>query len=523
MINKIILLGLSVWFLSPVSVLAQESRTQTAQDLRINEIMYDLVGSDTDKEWIELQNIGLETVTIQTGLGETGLRILDGTSRRVISVNFVGDGLIDPLEYVIVAQDIEAFLENHPDYTGDIFEASALSLANAGDDIGLTIGSSGQPWDSVSYLSVWGGSGNTKSLEKIDVVLENTDDNWSDSYEIGGSPGSVNNRTPSAPSGLSEDTDNLSWSESTDPDGHTITYTVKVYDAFTNNLITSSQTMSTTQPLSILGLTSNDYYFNVTASDGVLSSMPSDTHFFIYTAPPVPIKYKTVRINELLPDPVSPKQDSKDEAIELYNYGKNDVDLSGWKLQDLIGSTNIYVFGPNIMKPLSYLSIYSSTSKISMNNDGDKIQLFDSSDELISSTPNYGKAKAGQSFMRLKDGTWSWGSPTLNKVNVSDLITSGAALGAQSSDQPTSSTSQLSSVSASSYRIYTEPTTGLDYRLKPVLVSIADTTTKSHPIIFHDSQSNVGTSWTWLAWLGLIVGGLGMLIVLFYPWQDQEK
>lgn len=126
-----------------------------------------------------------------------------------------------------------------------------------------------------------------------------------------------------------------------------------------------------------------------------------------------------VIINEILPEPVT---GSNDEFIELFNTGMNEVDLSGWRLDDgTPGSeyeipVGIKIGGPNFP---SYLTFQKSVTKISLNDTtSDFAVLIDPNGDTKYQVPAYLKATRGQSYSKFSDD-WQWTTTlTPNAANI---------------------------------------------------------------------------------------------------------
>ena len=112
-----------------------------------------------------------------------------------------------------------------------------------------------------------------------------------------------------------------------------------------------------------------------------------------------------VVINEILPSPEGP--DEEEEWIEIFNRNDFEVDLSSWQIADTIGSTNTYIFfeGTKIL-PKGFLVLSRPTIKITLNNDGDGLNLIQPDGKIIDSV-TYEKAPRGQSYNRI-DSQWAW-------------------------------------------------------------------------------------------------------------------
>jgi DNA/RNA endonuclease YhcR with UshA esterase domain len=131
----------------------------------------------------------------------------------------------------------------------------------------------------------------------------------------------------------------------------------------------------------------------------------------IPTTPPLP-KYDigSILISELYPYPVE-----GEEFIELYNATDTDIDISDWKLSDLVKTYSL----SGIIPAKGYRIWNQDETKISLNNTGETITLIDNYNQ-IQSTTSYTKAKKGLSFISLLQG-WGWTS-TLTP-NASSIFT----------------------------------------------------------------------------------------------------
>ena len=126
--------------------------------LEITEIMYDLSGTDTNREWIEIYNNGEESVDVSTWKF-----FEENTNHNLVASQ--GDTVLVKGEYAVIADKPEKFLIDWPDFAGIILDSS-FSLKNTGEtltlkDADLNI------IDSVSYTSDWGAEGDGNSLQKI--------------------------------------------------------------------------------------------------------------------------------------------------------------------------------------------------------------------------------------------------------------------------------------------------------------------------------------------------------------------
>lgn len=123
----------------------------------INEIVYDLEGSDSGREWIEIFNNG------NTQIDLTGWKFFEANTNHALT-SFQGSSVIQPNGFAIIANNPEKFLADWPNFSGIIFDSS-FSLGNMGESLALR-NSELADIDSVSYDSNLGANGDGKSLQK---------------------------------------------------------------------------------------------------------------------------------------------------------------------------------------------------------------------------------------------------------------------------------------------------------------------------------------------------------------------
>ncbi len=112
-------------------------------------------------------------------------------------------------------------------------------------------------------------------------------------------------------------------------------------------------------------------------------------------------------INEILPSPKG--ADEKEEWIEISNQNDFEVDLSGWKISDKVGKTKTYVFPKGTkIEAKSFLVLDRPTTKITLNNEGDELVLFNLNGEIVDRV-SYQKAQEGKSYSKTLSG-WIWTS-----------------------------------------------------------------------------------------------------------------
>ena len=139
--------------------------------------------------------------------------------------------------------------------------------------------------------------------------------------------------------------------------------------------------------------------------------------------PQQPIIYPTgVVINEVLPSPEGP--DEEEEWIEIFNQNDFEIDLTGWQIQDITGKTKTYTFSKEAkIAPQGFLVLPRPESKITLNNEGDSLNLIQPDEKIIDSV-TYEKAPRGQSYNKSETG-WVWSNAlTPGSPNVTSPPTS---------------------------------------------------------------------------------------------------
>ncbi len=150
-IKKLIKVFSFLIFFTPIFVLAQ---------IEITEIMYDLEGSDSGREWIEIFNSGAEDIDLKNWRFVTG-----DTSHRInIENRKVLPAIVPSKSYAIFADNPDEFKKDNPIFSGTIFNGS-FSLKNTSEI--LIIKNEDLEIDRVEYSKEQGASGDGNSLQKI--------------------------------------------------------------------------------------------------------------------------------------------------------------------------------------------------------------------------------------------------------------------------------------------------------------------------------------------------------------------
>ena len=167
-------------------------QTFNVGDLVVNEIMYNLEGTDDKHEWIEIYNNSGHEIVL-TG-GSDGWKFNDGadSNHRLNEPATNGSMVMAVGGYAILADDADTFLTDHSGFSSNVID-TVMDLKNSTSTIKI-IAPDGMVIDEVTYYNSWGANGNGKTLERKSAVGSSNDSqNWAESSANGGTPGAANN------------------------------------------------------------------------------------------------------------------------------------------------------------------------------------------------------------------------------------------------------------------------------------------------------------------------------------------
>jgi len=133
----------------------------TTAQVVISEIMYDLEGSDTGREWVEVFNTGSTPVPL------TEWKLFEADSNHNI-IAYSGGESLPGGAYAIIADNPAKFLVDRPTYTDALFDSS-FSLSNTGETLTLRCCSTDENLidkDSVFYDPGIGAAGDGNTLHR---------------------------------------------------------------------------------------------------------------------------------------------------------------------------------------------------------------------------------------------------------------------------------------------------------------------------------------------------------------------
>ena len=125
--------------------------------VRIIEIMYDVPGTDTGREWFEVVNTGSDSIDLTT------YKLFEATTNHAISA-VSGSGTLVPGGVAVIADDAAKFMADWPSYSGTLLKSS-FSFSNSGETFSLK-DSSLSVVDTVTYDTSVGAAGDGTSLHR---------------------------------------------------------------------------------------------------------------------------------------------------------------------------------------------------------------------------------------------------------------------------------------------------------------------------------------------------------------------
>ncbi len=400
-------------------------------DVIINEIMYNPIGTDSGKEWIEIYS--------NQSVNVSGWRFYESnTNHKLTLIN--GSWIIEG--YAIIVNNIEKFFVYYPNFNGTLFKTS-FSLKNSGEYIAIK-NSSLDIIDEISYLTEFA-NGNSKSLEWLDSA-------WYESLDDGGTPGRNNsviaeNRIDNNDCDLSvkiyvekiifnseeefgfkviieKEGDNKTnitlFRQIVDESGEVI----KNY----NDLLTTINKKKTLTYSPNLGHGTYLIKTNITHSscnDTNLTNNYAEKLILIRAQETPDIEdYSHISINEFLPDPEGDDGVPMigGEWVELYNSGEESIDVKGLILNDDFGNgleiSEVNVVDSTIIDSYGFLTIYrNGNGKLELNNNGSD-QVILSYEDIVIDSVRYSDAIEGNSYAYIDGIGWQHTKPTPSEENI---------------------------------------------------------------------------------------------------------
>jgi len=327
-------------YILPILVLATFFPGFVFGQIIISEVMYDLSGTDTDREWVEIQNSGTESITITTGSGNGSWRFSD-TSPHTLTI-FSGETTLIAGQYAVIAKNSTQFLIDYPSFSGTLF-TSAISLPNTTATLSVKDGT-GNILDTYVYNSEMGAKGDGNSLQKVSgsfsvglptpgavnstgqVVAENTDGqsntNSPVSESTGTSSGSVSS-AHSSPAPINKSTTKIDFEIYAGRDRLT---------TVGNSLVFKADSVKSQ------GITEQSIGYSWSFGDGSIGNNKTTEHSYRFSG-----EYNVIlnasyadkqAVSRLVVKVVQPDLAIKKVfgGVEVHNKTKQEINLNGWTL-----------------------------------------------------------------------------------------------------------------------------------------------------------------------------------------------
>ena len=307
--------------------------------------MYDLSGSDTGREWIEIYNSGPETVDVSP------FKFLEnsGASNHGLTLN-QGSETLSSGAYAVIASDPTKFLLDFPGFSGNLFKAS-FSMNNTGSTLLIRNGDL-VVQDEVTYASTQGANGDGNSLQKSGTTwVAGTPTPGLQNISTGNSP-PVSTTTPpqiQEEENGSQNTGNGASAHSSPAPlsnaEETILFEISAgRDRLTTvgNLLIFQARMTKGKEVSESSIT-----YNWSFGDGTMAVGNLINHTYKFPGDYVVVLNATggdkqavsrIEIKVILPQLSVSKVQG---GVEVFNKSKNEINLEGWTLS---GSNKSFIF-----------------------------------------------------------------------------------------------------------------------------------------------------------------------------------
>jgi hypothetical protein len=363
------------------------------QALMVTEIMYDVEGTDADREWVEIFNDGESSVDLSQ------YRLNDGAN-HVLNAPPANGGqgsLTFPANsYAIIAANAETFLSEHPGFSGTVID-TVLSLTNTGDTVAMTLG--GAVVTSHTYTSDDGGVGTGRTLQYIDGV-------WTESIASPGTAGTLQDDSEPSATETITTTSTTATSSDEEVSASEKERIAELRRQFTIDLLEVPKTGVAGATISLKAKVSNAYKeqyavgrFVWSMGDGGSREFVDDSPFqYVYMYPGeyvVTIDFYKKNNRSLIPEKTARKTiaitapsiriasiDARG-SVELVNDSSEERDIGGWMLSSngtqfvfprhttVLAKKKIFLSGRT-----SALLLTPQSTLVLMNENGDSISSY---------------------------------------------------------------------------------------------------------------------------------------------------
>lgn len=360
----------------------------TSAKIVINEILPNPTGSDNDEEFIELKNIGTETINLKDWqLSDSGTRKYKITQ-----------GSVSAGGYIVFKRSM-----------------TGIALNNTGGDEVKLYSPSGSLVDNIKYS---GKADDDTSYSRLD------DGGWKWTTKLTPGKDNIIEGKSAAPI-ISIDVDTevavgetimFDASDTDDPDGETMSFVWDFNDGSEGVGVVVGHTFNTegvfTVKLNVVNAS------NSIAEKKVIITVKNRLAFVGgYDGNNNIMK---IVISEFVPNPTG---SDTTEFIELYNPTEDDLDLSDFKLDDEDGGSRAYTFPVDtIISAGAYVIFGRQDTKLALNNTSDSVRLL-YPDGTVLKEVGYDDVPEGASYVQDENEVWQWtGINTPGEANVINAV-----------------------------------------------------------------------------------------------------
>lgn len=322
----------------------------------ITEVMYDVPGTDSGREWLEVQNTGSENIDFSQWVFYE-----NGSNHGLTSVQ--GGDTLAPGQYAIITDDPDLFLADWPNLGSiSIFDSSWSSFSNTGEELSIKDQDDTIVF-SVTYDTSLGADGDGNTLQIVNGVwLAASPTPGSANVSSGGNNGEENTSSETQNESTSSESSGVAVETQTAKEQFVISADVR--RTTISNTITFSAQMKKTSGPAYHGTVRWNFGDGVEVENTVSQPVQHVYQYsgeYIVTAKYWPYTYTSVdpahtaRLQIAVQDSPIVLSELLDGAMTLVNTTVYEVDLSNWFLRCGTHTFNIpdgTVVGPNKTRTL---------------------------------------------------------------------------------------------------------------------------------------------------------------------------
>ncbi len=330
----------------------------------ITEIMYDVSGTDTDREWIEVKNEG------STPLDLSLYKFFEANTNHSLVIS-QGNQSIPAGGFAVIADKPANFLVDNPSFSGALFDSS-FSLSNSGEELSIK-DAEGNITDAVAYDPSIGANGDGNSLQK-------TESGWKALASTPGKEaGGTSSNTQSAEN-TSTSTNTTTQQTQTVVSTHYVASEIAIQpttkeeegyfsvSAGRNRLSSAGSPVQFSADLKTNGTLLNGIEYKWYLGDGFIAYGKTIEHIYAFSGDYVVILsasgYGRNSVHRINVKVVEPKLSARhiDGGIEIKNDGKEEINLFKWSVS--VANQNYDVLGDLIVMPGKLLALDSRITKL---------------------------------------------------------------------------------------------------------------------------------------------------------------